>query len=30
MIAVLVVRALRELKLQPPPADPALAKLKVE
>ena len=30
MIATLVVRALRELKLQPPPADPALAKLKVE
>ncbi len=30
MIATLVVRALRELQLQPPPADPALAKLKVE
>ncbi len=30
MIATLVVRALRALKLQPPPADPALAKLKVE
>ena len=30
MIATLVVRALRELKMQPPPADPALAKLKVE
>ncbi|OYT98134.1 MAG: polyphosphate--nucleotide phosphotransferase [Burkholderiales bacterium PBB1] len=30
MIATLVVRALRELKLQPPPADPALAKLKIE
>ncbi len=30
MIAALVVRALRELKMQPPPADPALAKLKIE
>ena len=30
MIATLVVRALRALKLQPPPADPALVKLKVE
>lgn len=30
MIATLVVRALRELKLQPPPADPALANLKIE
>lgn len=30
MIASLVVRALRDLKLQPPPADPALAKLKIE
>ena len=30
MIATLVVRALRDLQLQPPPADPALAKLKVE
>ncbi len=30
MVATLVVRALRELKLRPPPADPSLAKLKVE
>ena len=30
MIATLVVRAMRELKMQPPSADPALAKLKVE
>jgi PPK2 family polyphosphate:nucleotide phosphotransferase len=30
MIAALVIRALRDLKLQPTPADPAFAKLKVE
>ncbi|MEI7463912.1 MAG: PPK2 family polyphosphate kinase [Burkholderiales bacterium] len=30
MVATLVVRALRELKLRPPPADPSLAKLKIE
>lgn len=30
MIATLVTRALRGLKMQPPPADPAIAKLRVE
>ena len=30
MVATLVTRALRELDLQPPPADPAISKLKVE
>jgi hypothetical protein len=30
MIATLVTRALRGLKMQPPPADPVIAKLKVE
>lgn len=30
MVATCVVRALRELKLQPPPADPALSQLKIE
>lgn len=30
MIATLVVQALRALKLQPPPADPALAQLKID
>jgi PPK2 family polyphosphate:nucleotide phosphotransferase len=30
MVATLVTRALRGLKMQPPPADPAIAKLKVE
>ncbi|MBX9794151.1 MAG: polyphosphate--nucleotide phosphotransferase [Burkholderiaceae bacterium] len=30
MVATVVTRALRGLKMQPPPADPAIAKLKVE
>jgi hypothetical protein len=30
MVATLVTRALRGLDLQPPPADPAISKLKVE